>query len=114
MLHLIMNVWVCHAGHNGLVSAAYLQKSGIQTCVLEKRHVVGGAAVTEEIVPGFKFSRASYLLSLLRPHIYSDLELKVFMHHMFMGMFFFYQGSIFKILPTENIPSASFHNPLLD
>jgi heterodisulfide reductase subunit A-like polyferredoxin len=67
----------CHAGHNGLVAAAYLQKSGIQTCVLEKRHVVGGAAVTEEIVPGFKFSRASYLLSLLRPHIYSDLELKV-------------------------------------
>lgn len=71
---------VCHAGHNGLIAAAYLQKSGIQTCVLEKRHVVGGAAVTEEIVPGFKFSRASYLLSLLRPHIYSDLELQVHMH----------------------------------
>jgi len=47
---------------------------------LEKRHVVGGAAVTEEIVPGFKFSRASYLLSLLRPHIILDLELQVHMH----------------------------------
>lgn len=75
-----MNVWVCHAGHNGLIAAAYLQKSGIQTCVLEKRHLVGGAAVTEEIVPGFKFSRASYLLSLLRPHIYADLKLKVHTH----------------------------------
>ena len=45
--------------------------------VLERRHVVGGAAVTEEIVPGFQFSRASYLLSLLRPDIVRDLELKV-------------------------------------
>jgi phytoene dehydrogenase-like protein len=81
-----MNVWIYHAGHNGLVAAAYLQKSGIQTCVLEKRHVVGGAAVTEEIVPGFKFSRASYVLSLLRPHIFSDLELKVCMHHMLMSL----------------------------
>jgi phytoene dehydrogenase-like protein len=44
--------------------------------VLEKRHIIGGAAVTEEIVPGFKFSRASYLLSLLRPQIMTDLELK--------------------------------------
>ncbi|XP_069835026.1 pyridine nucleotide-disulfide oxidoreductase domain-containing protein 2 [Dendropsophus ebraccatus] len=63
-------------GHNGLVAAAYLQKSGVNCVVLERRHVIGGAAVTEEIVPGFKFSRASYLLSLLRPQIYKDLELK--------------------------------------
>ncbi|KAM9327115.1 pyridine nucleotide-disulfide oxidoreductase domain-containing protein 2 [Gastrophryne carolinensis] len=63
-------------GHNGLVAAAYLQKSGVNTAVLERRHVIGGAAVTEEIIPGFKFSRASYLLSLLRPQIYKDLELK--------------------------------------
>ncbi|XP_069610106.1 pyridine nucleotide-disulfide oxidoreductase domain-containing protein 2 [Ranitomeya imitator] len=63
-------------GHNGLVTAAYLQKSGLNCVVLEKRHVIGGAAVTEEIIPGFKFSRASYLLSLLRPQIYKDLELK--------------------------------------
>ncbi|KAK7602288.1 hypothetical protein V9T40_009729 [Parthenolecanium corni] len=65
-------------GHNGLVAAAYLAKNGVRTCVLEKRHIVGGAAVTEEIIPGFKFSRASYLLSLLRPEIYEDLELKKF------------------------------------
>ncbi|XP_069882671.1 pyridine nucleotide-disulfide oxidoreductase domain-containing protein 2 isoform X4 [Dipodomys merriami] len=56
--------------------AAYLQRLGVNTVVLEKRHVIGGAAVTEEIIPGFKFSRASYLLSLLRPQIYTDLELK--------------------------------------
>ncbi|KAI1894321.1 hypothetical protein AGOR_G00114610 [Albula goreensis] len=67
---------VIGGGHNGLVAAAYLQKGGINTAVLERRHVLGGAAVSEEIIPGFHFSRASYLLSLLRPHIYRDLELK--------------------------------------
>ncbi|XP_056208549.1 pyridine nucleotide-disulfide oxidoreductase domain-containing protein 2 isoform X2 [Falco biarmicus] len=67
---------VIGAGHNGLVAAAYLQRAGVRTAVLEKRHVLGGAAVTEEIVPGFKFSRASYLLSLLRPQIYAELELQ--------------------------------------
>ncbi|GAB1602773.1 pyridine nucleotide-disulfide oxidoreductase domain-containing protein 2-like [Argonauta hians] len=67
---------VIGAGHNGLTTAAYLQKAGLNVCVLEKRHLIGGAAVTEEIIPGFKFSRASYLLSLLRPQIYQDLELK--------------------------------------
>ncbi|KAH0623841.1 hypothetical protein JD844_007001 [Phrynosoma platyrhinos] len=67
---------VIGAGHNGLVAAAYLQKGGLKTAVLERRHIVGGAAVTEEIIPGFHFSRASYLLSLLRPQIYKELELK--------------------------------------
>ncbi|XP_059469371.1 pyridine nucleotide-disulfide oxidoreductase domain-containing protein 2-like [Neocloeon triangulifer] len=67
---------VIGGGHNGLVSACYLQMSGAKVCVLERRPVVGGAAVTEEIVPGFKFSRASYVLSLLRPQIIKDLELK--------------------------------------
>ncbi|OXB75486.1 UNVERIFIED_CONTAM: hypothetical protein H355_016547, partial [Colinus virginianus] len=70
------DVVVIGAGHNGLVAAAYLQRAGLRTAVLEKRHVLGGAAVTEEIVPGFKFSRASYLLSLLRPQIYAELELQ--------------------------------------
>ncbi|XP_057259073.1 pyridine nucleotide-disulfide oxidoreductase domain-containing protein 2 isoform X5 [Pezoporus wallicus] len=70
------DVVVIGAGHNGLVAAAYLQRAGLRTAVLEKRHVLGGAAVTEEIVPGFKFSRASYLLSLLRPQIYTELELQ--------------------------------------
>ncbi|CAI5775219.1 nucleotide-disulfide oxidoreductase domain-containing 2 [Podarcis lilfordi] len=67
---------VIGAGHNGLVAAAYLRKGGLKTAVLERRHLVGGAAVTEEIIPGFRFSRASYLLSLLRPQIYAELELK--------------------------------------
>ncbi|XP_048713231.1 pyridine nucleotide-disulfide oxidoreductase domain-containing protein 2 isoform X2 [Caretta caretta] len=67
---------VIGGGHNGLVAAAYLQKSGVRTAVLERRHLLGGAAVTEEIVPGFKFSRASYLLSLLRPQISTELELQ--------------------------------------
>ncbi|XP_051055826.1 pyridine nucleotide-disulfide oxidoreductase domain-containing protein 2 isoform X3 [Phodopus roborovskii] len=67
---------VIGAGHNGLVAAAYLQRLGVNTAVFERRHVIGGAAVTEEIIPGFRFSRASYLLSLLRPQIFTDLELK--------------------------------------
>ncbi|KNC99845.1 uncharacterized protein SPPG_05219 [Spizellomyces punctatus DAOM BR117] len=62
-------------GHNGLVSAAYLAKNGLRPLVLERRPVIGGAAVTEEIYPGYRVSRASYLLSLLRPHIISDLDL---------------------------------------
>ena len=59
------------------MSAAYLAEGGLDVLVVERRHVVGGAAVTEEIVPGFKFSRASYLLSLLRPTIVDHLELEV-------------------------------------
>src|SRR6187551_3879459 len=62
-------------GHNGLVAAAYLARAGRKTLVLEKRPVVGGAAVTEEIFPGFKFSVFSYVVSLLRPEIIRDLEL---------------------------------------
>ena len=53
-----------------------MAKAGKSVAVFERRPVLGGAAVTEEIVPGFKFSRASYLLSLLRPQIVRDLELK--------------------------------------
>ncbi|KAM4703304.1 pyridine nucleotide-disulfide oxidoreductase domain-containing protein 2 [Rhinophrynus dorsalis] len=75
-LKLKYDAVIIGGGHNGLVAAAYLQRSGVNTVVLERRHVIGGAAVTEEIIPGFKFSRASYLLSLLRPQIYKDLELK--------------------------------------
>jgi phytoene dehydrogenase-like protein len=62
-------------GHNGLVSAAYLARAGLKTVVLEKRHVLGGAAVTEEIFPGFRFSVFSYVVSLLRPEIIRDLQL---------------------------------------
>ena len=66
---------VIGGGHNGLVAAAYLARAGRRTLVLEKRPLVGGAAVTEEIFPGFKFSVFSYVVSLLRPEIIRDLEL---------------------------------------
>uniref|UniRef100_A0A7N0VBH2 Uncharacterized protein n=1 Tax=Kalanchoe fedtschenkoi TaxID=63787 RepID=A0A7N0VBH2_KALFE len=66
---------VIGGGHNGLTAAAYLARSGLSVAVLERRHVLGGAAVTEEIIPGFKFSRCSYLQSLLRPSIIKELEL---------------------------------------
>ncbi len=62
-------------GHNGLVTGAYLARAGRRVLVLEKRHVLGGAAVTEEIYPGFKYTVASYVVSLLRPEIIRDLEL---------------------------------------
>ncbi|CAK4706502.1 unnamed protein product [Aphanomyces euteiches] len=63
---------VVGGGHNGLVAATYLAKV---VCVLEKRHVLGGAAVTEEIIPNYHFSRASYVFSLFRPQIIHDLNL---------------------------------------
>jgi len=62
-------------GHNGLVSAAYLARAGLKTLVLEQRHVLGGAAVTEELFPGFRFSVFSYVVSLLRPEIIRELQL---------------------------------------
>ena len=66
---------VIGGGHNGLTCAAYLAKAGKKILVLERRHVLGGAAVTEEIYPGFKYSVCSYVVSLLRPHIIRDLNL---------------------------------------
>ncbi len=69
------DVIVIGGGHNGLVCAAYLARAGRQVLVLERRHVLGGAAVTEEIHPGFKYSVASYVVSLLRPEIIRELDL---------------------------------------
>ena len=69
------DVIVIGGGHNGLVNAAYLAKAGKKVLALERRHVLGGAAVTEEIIPGFLFSECSYVVSLLRPEIIRELDL---------------------------------------
>ena len=66
---------VIGGGHNGLVNAAYLAKAGKKVLVLERRPVLGGASVTEEIFPGFKFTVFSYVVSLFRPEIIRDLDL---------------------------------------
>src|SRR3989304_5544377 len=66
---------VIGGGHNGLTTAAYLARAGKKVLVLERRHVLGGAAVTEEVFPGFQFSVCSYVVSLLRPEIIRDLDL---------------------------------------
>src|SRR5882672_8600066 len=64
------------AGHNGLVTACYLARAKWKVLVLERRYVVGGACVTEEVWPGFKVSTAAYVNSLFRPEIIRDLRLK--------------------------------------
>ena len=69
------DVIVVGAGHNALTCAAFLAKAGRRVLVLERRHLVGGATVTEELHPGFKFSACSYVVSLLRPWIIRELEL---------------------------------------
>ena len=74
---------VVGGGHNGLVNGAYLAKAGLRTLILERRHLVGGAAITEELVPGFHFTTFSYALSLLRPEIVQELDL---VRHGFMPL----------------------------
>src|ERR1051325_3821883 len=63
------------AGHNGLVTACYLARAGWKVLVLERRHIVGGACVTEEVFPGFKVSTAAYVNSLFRKEIVRELRL---------------------------------------
>src|SRR5947208_9748007 len=69
------DVVIIGAGHNGLTCAAYLAMAGLRVKVLERRKVVGGAAVTEEFVPGFRNSVAAYTVSLLNPKVIADLAL---------------------------------------
>jgi phytoene dehydrogenase-like protein len=66
---------VVGAGHNGLTAAAYLARGGLSTLVLERREIVGGCCVTEEIAPGCRVSTTSYIASMLRPEVISDLRL---------------------------------------
>src|SRR5712692_9656506 len=69
---------VVGGGHNGLVTAGYLARAGRKVLVLERRHLVGGACVTEEVFPGYRVSTAAYLVSLLQERVVKDLELRRF------------------------------------
>ena len=69
---------VVGGGHNGLACAGYLARAGLDTCVLERRNILGGACVTEEVWPGQRVSRASYVVSMLQPKVIADLELARF------------------------------------
>ena len=66
---------VIGAGHNGLTAAAYIAQAGLSTLVLERRDIVGGCCVTEEIAPGCRVSTTSYIASMLRPEVISELRL---------------------------------------
>src|SRR5256885_16550516 len=67
---------VVGGGHNGLTTAAYLARAGLRVCLLERRDILGGACVTEEVWPGARVSRASYVVSMLQPKVVSDLRLR--------------------------------------
>src|SRR6058998_499626 len=69
------DVIIAGGGHNGLVTAAYLARAGRKVLVLERRELVGGCAVTEEVWPGYRVSTAAYLTSLLQERIIRELDL---------------------------------------
>ena len=77
MDHDTYDAIVVGAGHNGLVTAAYLAKAGLRVAIFERRHVEGGCAVTEEKWPGFKISTCAYVNSLFRPEIVAELEARL-------------------------------------
>src|SRR6202034_2588235 len=72
------NIIIVGGGHNGLVTAAYLARAGKKVLVLERREVLGGCAVTEEIWPGYRVSTGAYLVSLLQERIVRELEVERF------------------------------------
>ncbi len=74
-LHKTYDAIVVGGGHNGLTAAAYLSRAGLSTLVLERREIVGGCCVTEEILPGCRVSTTSYVASMLRPEVIQDLKL---------------------------------------
>jgi phytoene dehydrogenase-like protein len=90
------DVIIIGAGHNGLVTANYLARYGRRVLVLEARDVVGGASVTEELIPGAKWSSCAFIADMIRPEIVADLELKKFGFHMYspatMGFALFPDG----------------------
>jgi len=71
----IYDAIIVGGGHNGLTAAAYLARGGLKTLVLERREIVGGCCVTEEIAPGCRVSTTSYIASMLRPEVISELRL---------------------------------------
>jgi phytoene dehydrogenase-like protein len=81
--HRRFDAIVVGAGHNGLVTAAYLARAGWRVLVLERRGVIGGASVTEEVFPGYRVSTAAYLVSLLQEKVVRDLELRRFGYRVF-------------------------------
>jgi len=83
------------AGHNGLVCANYLAKAGKKVLILEKRHIVGGAAISEELVEGYKLSRCSYVLALFRKQIINEL----------FGDDFYNKVKLYKRNPKGFIPT---------
>src|SRR5246500_5207804 len=74
-INRVYDAIVIGAGHNGLTAAAYLARGGLSTLVLERRDIVGGCCVTEEIAPGCRVSTTSYIASMLRPEVISELRL---------------------------------------
>ena len=67
---------VVGSGHNGLIAGSYLAKAGKKVLVLERRSIIGGATVTEELFPGYRLSTCSYVCNLLLPEVIADLELE--------------------------------------
>ena len=76
-------VVIVGAGHNGLVAAGYLARAGLNVKVLERRNVIGGAAVTEEWFPGYKISTCSYVCHILQKKVIDDLQLRKYGFHVY-------------------------------